>query len=128
VVALGIDNKGNKQVLDFVLGSSENSEVSRELMGRIVKRGFHCEHRLYVVLDGSDALRVAVREFFPDAIVQRCLVHKERNIQGKLSKRHWGELSRFFTHLPQRPRDRSGEGGIWRIGGVPEGDQRGGIS
>ena len=99
VVALGIDNKGNKRVLDFVLGSSENSEVSRELMGRIVKRGFRCEHRLYVVLDGSDALRVAVREFFADAIVQRCLVHKERNIKGKLSKRHWGELSRFFTRL-----------------------------
>jgi transposase-like protein len=99
VVALGIDNKGNKQVLDFVLGSSENSEVSRELMGRIVKRGFQCEHRLYVVLDGSDALRVAVREFFHDAIVQRCLVHKERNIKGKLSKRHWGELSRLFTRL-----------------------------
>ena len=99
VVALGIDNKGNKRVLDFVLGSSENSEVSRELMGRIVKRGFRCEHRLYMVLDGSDALRVAVREFFADAIVQRCLVHKERNIKGKLSKRHWGELSRFFTRL-----------------------------
>ena len=99
VVALGIDSKGNKQVLDFVLGSSENSEVSRELMGRIVKLGFQCDHRLYVVLDGSDALRVAVREFFPDAIVQRCLVHKERNIKGKLSKRHWGELSRLFTRL-----------------------------
>jgi transposase-like protein len=43
VVALGIDNKGNQRVLDFVLGSSENSEVSRELMGRIVKRGFRCD-------------------------------------------------------------------------------------
>jgi transposase-like protein len=43
VVALGIDNKGNKRVLDFVLGSSENSEVSRELMGRIVKQGFRCD-------------------------------------------------------------------------------------
>jgi putative transposase len=52
-----------------------------------------------VVLDGSDALRVAVREYFPDAIVQRCLVDKERNIKGKLSKCHWGELSRFFTRL-----------------------------
>jgi transposase-like protein len=52
-----------------------------------------------VVLDGSDALRVAVREFFLDAIVQRCLVHKERDIKGKQSKRHWGELSGFFTRL-----------------------------
>ncbi len=94
VVALGIDSEGCKHVLDFALGSSENLVVSRELMSRIVNRGFTCEHRLYVVLDGSDALRGAVVEFFADAVIQRCLVHKERNIKGKLSKRHWGELRR----------------------------------
>ena len=99
VVALGIDNEGRKRVLDFALGSSESLEVSRELVSRIVTRGFTCEHRLLVVLDGSDALRGAVKEFFPDCVVQRCLVHKERNIKGKLSKRHWGELSRLFTRL-----------------------------
>ncbi|EGF27379.1 IS256-like element ISRba10 family transposase [Rhodopirellula baltica] len=99
VVALGIDSEGRKHVLDFALGSSENLEASRELMSRIVNRGFNCDHRLYVVLDGSDALRSAVAEFFADAVIQRCLVHKERNIKGKLSKRHWGELSRLFTRL-----------------------------
>jgi len=99
VVALGIDQEGNKHVLDFVLGSSESLEISRELVSRIVKRGFKCDHRLYVVLDGSDALRGAVKELFPDSVVQRCLVHKERNIKGRLSKRHWGELSRLFTRL-----------------------------
>lgn len=99
VGALGIDNEGNKHVLDFVLGSSENIEISRDLMRRIVGRGFACSHRLYVVLDNSDALRGAVKEFFSDCVVQRCLVHKERNIKGKLSKRHWGELSRQFTRL-----------------------------
>lgn len=99
VVALGIDTEGRKHVLDFALGSSENLEVSRELMNRIMKRGFKVENRLYAVLDGSDALRGAVIEFFPDAVVQRCLVHKERNIKGKLSKRHWGELSGLFSRL-----------------------------
>ena len=51
------------------------------------------------VLDGSDALRLAVKEFDPDSIVQRCLVHKERNIRSKLSKKHWGELTRLFKRL-----------------------------
>ena len=50
-------------------------------------------------MDGSDALRSAVKEFFPDSIVQRCLVHKERNIRSKLSKKHWGELARLFKRL-----------------------------
>lgn len=99
VAAIGINDKGEKHVLDFALGSSESLEVARELVNRIVARGFHCEHRLLAVLDGSDALRNAVTEFFPDAVVQRCLVHKERNIRGKLSKRHWGELARLFKRL-----------------------------
>ena len=99
VVAIGIDHKGRKYVLDFALGSSESLEVARELVGRIVSRGFTSEHRLLALLDGSDALRGAVKEFFPDSVVQRCLVHKERNIRGKLSQRHWGELARLFKRL-----------------------------
>ena len=99
VVALGITADGRKHVLDFELGSSENAEVAKDLMRRLDKRGFHCDRRLLAVLDGSDALRSAVTEFFPDAVVQRCLVHKERNIRSKLSKKHWGELVRLFKRL-----------------------------
>lgn len=99
IVAIGITDQGHKHVLDFDMGSTENSEVCRGLMRRLMKRGFHCRRRLFAVLDGSDALRSVVKEFFEDAIIQRCLVHKERNLRAKLSKRHWGELSRLFTRL-----------------------------
>jgi len=44
-------------------------------------------------------LRRVVKEFFADSVIQRCLVHKERNIRSKLSKRHWGELARLFKRL-----------------------------
>ncbi len=99
IVALGVTADGHKHILDFELGSSENAEVCRALMRRLIKRGFHCDRRLFAVLDGSDALRSVVKEFFEDAVIQRCLVHKERNIRAKLSKRHWGELSRLFKRL-----------------------------
>jgi transposase-like protein len=99
VAAIGITTEGRKHVLDFELGSSESAEVAKDLMRRLGKRGFHCDRPLLAVLDGSDALRLAVKEFFPDAIVQRCLVHKERNIRSKLSKKHWGELARLFKRL-----------------------------
>ncbi len=99
IVAIGITTDGYKHVLDFDLGSTENAEVCRELLRRLMARGFHCDRRLLAVLDGSDALRSVVREFFPDSVIQRCLVHKERNLRGKLSKRHWGELARLFKRL-----------------------------
>lgn len=99
IVAIGITSEGHKHVLDFDLGSTENVEVCRALMRRLMKRGFHCDRRLFAVLDGSEALRSVVKEFFADSVIQRCLVHKERNIRAKLSKRHWGELARLFKRL-----------------------------
>ena len=99
IVAIGITTDGFKHVLDFDLGSTENAEVCRELLRRLMARGFDCSRRLLAVLDGSDALRLVVKEFFPDSVIQRCLVHKERNIRSKLPKRHWGELARLFKRL-----------------------------
>jgi transposase-like protein len=99
VVAIGIDCEGRKQVLDFELGSSENKEVCLDLLRRVTARGFACKRRLFAVLDGSDALKNSLLAFFPDVVIQRCLVHKERNIRAKLSKRHWGELARLFKRL-----------------------------
>lgn len=99
IVALGITAEGLKVVLDFELGCSESAEVGKDLMRRLKKRGFDCERRLYATLDGSNALRNAVKDFFPDSVIQRCLVHKERNIRSKLSKKHWGELARLFKRL-----------------------------
>ena len=76
-------SEGHKRVLNFELGSSENAEVAKDLMRRLTKRGFHCDRPLLSVLDGSAALRSAVKEFFPDAVVQRGLVHTERNITNE---------------------------------------------
>jgi len=99
IVAIGVAADGTKHVLDFVLGSTENYEVCGDLLARLVARGFAPRRRLLVVLDGSKALAKATRKFFPTAVLQRCLVHKERNLRGYLSKRDWGELARLFKRL-----------------------------
>jgi len=99
VVALGVASDGTKHILDFELGSSESFEISRDLVSRLVSRGFAPKQRLLAVLDGAVALKKAVLSFFEDAVIQRCLVHKERNIRSRLSKRHWGELVTLFMRL-----------------------------
>lgn len=102
-VALGIDTQGRKQVLGFRVGASENQQVCTDLLGNLRRRGLrHPNTRLlFAVLDGSDALRGALVAHFPGALVQRCLVHKERNLRGYLSTRHWAELTRLFKQLRQ---------------------------
>jgi hypothetical protein len=101
VVAVGITTDGQKVVLDFELGASENVTTAAALVTRLVQRGFTPgESRpLLVVLDGSDALRKAVLKHFPQARIQRCLVHKERNLRRYLPHRDWPELADLFDRL-----------------------------
>ena len=100
IVALGIDQEGRKQVLGFAAGSSENYEVCKDLLRSLIRRGLApATGTPLVVLDGADALRKAVLAFWPDAPIQRCLVHKERNLRGYLSRRHHGRLAAFFSEL-----------------------------
>ena len=99
VVALGITADGRKMILDMQIGATENEEVCKDLLGRLIDRGVTPHRRLLVVLDGAPALSKAVRSRWPDCVIQRCLVHKERNIKAYLSKRHHGELARYFRRL-----------------------------
>jgi transposase-like protein len=99
VVAVGLCCDGRKMVLDFSVGSSESYEVVHELLVRIRERGFAVEQRLLAILDGSEALRKAVREFWSDAVIQCCLVHVERNLHGYLRKRDHSECSRLLRRL-----------------------------
>lgn len=99
IVALGITVEGEKHILDFQIGSSENSEVCKDLLNRMNDRGFKPKRRLLVVTDGSKALRSSVRKKWPTAILQRCLVHKMRNIKGYMSHANYGELERLFARL-----------------------------
>jgi len=99
IVALGITVSGEKHILDFQIGASENLEACTDLLGRITQRGFKPRRRLLAITDGSKALRNGVRKHWPDAIIQRCLIHKARNVKGYLSRRHHGEVDRLFTRL-----------------------------
>jgi len=99
VVAMGITADGQKIILDFQVGSTENTEVCKDLLARIRERGFKPKRRLLAVLDGGRALKKSVLASWPDAAIQRCLVHKERNVKAYLSYRHYAELSRLFKKL-----------------------------
>lgn len=101
VVALGISEKGEKQMLDFEIGSSESSAVCCALTNRLVQRGirFAVENKPLAILDGSKALRNAVRRHWPLAEVQTCLVHVARNISKRLARKWKAEFERLFNLL-----------------------------
>lgn len=99
IVALGVFGDGRKRMLDFEVGSTESYEVGRALLERLDRRGIRFGGRSLFILDGSTALKRAVKERYPDAVVQRCLVHKERNLRGCLSRKDYPELNRLMNRL-----------------------------
>jgi transposase-like protein len=85
VVALGIAESGEKHVLGVWQGATENTTVVTGLLEDLVDRGLDMQRRYLVVIDGSKALRAGVeRVFGKQAEVQRCQVHKRRNVKEYL--------------------------------------------
>jgi transposase-like protein len=90
LVALGIDEKGSKHVLGLWEGATENATACTGLLSNLVDRGLDTKRTMLIVIDGSKALAKAVRDTFGKrALVQRCQVHKKRNV---------------LEHLPERSR------------------------
>jgi transposase-like protein len=87
LVAVGIDVHGNKHILGLREGATENAVACTDLLTGLRERGLKTDRSLLVVIDGGKALRAAVRKVFGvRALVQRCQVHKTRNVGEYLPK------------------------------------------
>jgi putative transposase len=87
LVALGVDAEGHKHVLGLWEGATENGSACRALLSDIEQRGVKGDRTRLFVIDGSKALRSAIRDVYGKrALVQRCQVHKVRNVKSHLPK------------------------------------------
>jgi transposase-like protein len=82
---VGIDLQGQKHVLGLWHGATENATVVKTLLEDLVSRGLDSERKMLIVIDGAKALRKAVKMIFGEqALVQRCRLHKMRNVLDHL--------------------------------------------
>jgi transposase-like protein len=103
LIALGVDCQGHKHVLALREGSTENATVAKETLSDLIARGLRTDRVVLFVIDGSKALRKAISEVFgARALVQRCHVHKLRNV---------------LDHLPEevRPSVKRALGDTWAL-------------
>jgi putative transposase len=99
-VALGITTKGRKLILGLKEGDTENSEVCKDLLQSLIERSLNKTHPILFVLDGSKALKKAVRQVFGDQCpIQRCMLHKGRNIISYLPKQYHSDFYRRWKLL-----------------------------
>lgn len=94
VVALGIDADGVKHPLALVEGATENATVACDLLTGLRERGLDVTRPILVGIDGAKALRKAVVDVFDSPAIQRCQLHKIRNIQDRLPQRLRGPVGK----------------------------------
>lgn len=87
VCSIGLDRDGNKHILGIREGTTENATVCTALLSGLVERGLDASDGILVVIDGGKGLRAAVKRVFGDlGLVQRCRLHKRRNVVQHLPK------------------------------------------
>ncbi len=84
IVALGIGLDGTKVPLGLAEGSTENATVVTDLIVDLRERGLDVTRPVLAVIDGSKALRRAIVDVFDHPLIQRCQLHKIRNVEDKL--------------------------------------------
>ncbi|GAF48896.1 hypothetical protein RW1_062_00200 [Rhodococcus wratislaviensis NBRC 100605] len=97
IVALGIDLDGHKHPLALVEGATENATVVADLLVDLRERGLDVTRPMLVGLDGSKALRKAVLDVLDRPVIQRCQLHKIRNVKADLPQRLRGSVGRRMT-------------------------------
>lgn len=95
IVALGIGNDGTKTVLGLREGATENTTVVSGLLSDLVERGLEFSVPRLYILDGGKALTAAVKKHAGEAaFIQRCQVHKKRNVIDHLPDEYKADVKR----------------------------------
>jgi putative transposase len=97
IVALGIGIDGVKHPLALVEGSTENATLVTDLLVDLRERGLDVTRPMLVGLDGSKALRKAVLDVLDHPVIQRCQLHKVRNVKDHLPQRLRSSVGRKMT-------------------------------
>jgi putative transposase len=97
MVALGIDKGGRKHALGFWQGATENHEICEELLADMETRGLSLSKKTLFITDGGKGIIKALKgRFGAELLHQRCIIHKDRNIQRHLAKKYRKEAHRRF--------------------------------
>jgi len=85
VIAVGVDEQGERHLLGFDLGASEEQAFWLAFLRSLVKRGL--KYVQLVISDAHEGLKRAINQIFAGASWQRCRVHFMRNLLARIPHR-----------------------------------------
>jgi transposase-like protein len=84
--AYGITWEGNKEMIDFLLATSESQNAWEGFLRDLYERGLEGKRCELITTDGGNGLRNALEVVYPRIPRQHCWAHKMRNILDKVKK------------------------------------------
>ena len=94
IVALGVARDGRKHCLGLWQGATENGAICESLLQDLIDRGLDPKQRRLFIVDGAKALSSVIRKKFPGSEIQRCQLHKRRNVTEHLPEIHQADVER----------------------------------
>jgi putative transposase len=82
LAAWGITTGGKPAFIGLAPGSGESADAWHDFLADLTDRGLPSP--LLVISDGAPGLIAAIEQAFPQALRQRCLIHRARNIVAKI--------------------------------------------
>lgn len=101
LVALGVDDQGQKQVLGLMVAGAESTEAWQSLIDDLKRRGIQQVGLL--VTDGDEGLIGVLERSFPSTRRQRCVTHKERNVLAKIPARTKSQVAAALKEVFRQP-------------------------
>jgi transposase-like protein len=97
LATVAVLKSGEKQLVSLEVCASESHDAWKGHLDDLIARGL--KKPLLAVIDGGAGLRSALREAWSDVPVQRCTVHKLRNIARKAPKHAYDEIKSDYHRI-----------------------------
>ena len=96
-IAIGITVDGSKEILGYDIAPNESAEIWKSLLNNFKQRGL--ERISLICTDGLNGMESAINETYPQANIQRCIVHVSRNIRAKVRVKDRREILQDFKDV-----------------------------
>jgi putative transposase len=97
LVVLGVRQDGQKVLLAIKQMGGESTEAWRTVLDDLVKRGLR--RPALLIIDGGTGLESAIAAVWDDVPVQRCTVHKHRNLLAHAPERLHEEITADYNDM-----------------------------
>jgi transposase-like protein len=95
----GISWEGKKEMIDFLLATSESQNAWEGFLRDLYGRGLEGERCELITTDGGNGLRNALEVVYPRIARQHCWAHKTRNVLDKVKKADWEKVKRDLQRI-----------------------------